>query len=281
MKCDQIRQELLRYDWDQTERQQMAECLAHLNICEECKQAFIDYDYIRSEMRGSESEKEPVGGWSALEERLTSHITTSPSRQIFIPGMLAASIVIAVIGWGLFLNTKQEVGPSFVDKYVFKGLTSQEIKDQVEVFDQVSETFEGRTGWVVLANNNSDLGLTAKPVEPVKQLLLLRLNVLCDGVVKSKADFMIVPGQTARLNMPVNHGTQINYQIATSQDTKRLQLWVEVVREGGDRETLAALATDIQPETGQVIDVGEMVTAAGRYGVRLACYQANIPRQRL
>jgi hypothetical protein len=54
-----------------------------------------------------------------------------------------------------------------------------------------------------------------------------------------------------------------------------LSLWAELQGEQGAGRTLAALATDLPVQPGQVLGAGEMATSSGHYALKIAFAQAD------
>jgi hypothetical protein len=166
-------------------------------------------------------------------------------------------------------------------------LSPQDVETGVKVFAQVSQVFDHRTDWVLLSDRDSEVGLVsdrdskAEPIEktgPAKgELLLLRLTVLKGRAAISKADLVIVPGQDAEFKVSSSAGPEIRYRIATDkQDSRKIQLWVELDRPDASRRGGASLASELHVEPGQVRSAGEVVTTSGRYVVNVGFERARV-----
>ena len=286
MECETVQRELLHLDWDDAQRQRMIELLGHLEGCESCRSALEDFDRLRGELAADDTEVEPSGGWSAFEDRLTRPMTSRRWRWRWTPPALAASLLLAVAGWSLYLGGRGDHGPGIAgrapagdppQRLRSLGFTPREVADRVEVFDEVSRDFDRRAQWVVIGDKTTDLGLGEQD-QPVGQgLLLLRLTLSGDDDVASRVDLVIVPGQRAELTVPTDEGPHVRYRVNTSDgEPIRLQLWVDLIRPDGERSTMAALATDLTLEPGQVTSAGRMVTSSGRYELNVGIYRTNV-----
>ena len=97
--CDSVRAELLELDWDEAGRERMRTDLAHVDTCESCRSAMKDFDQIRPMVALPESEIEPARGWPAFEAGLSWAVGSRPPRRRSLPVALAASILLAAVGW--------------------------------------------------------------------------------------------------------------------------------------------------------------------------------------
>ncbi len=92
----------------------------------------------------------------------------------------------------------------------------------------------------------------------------------------SRSDLVIVPGEGADLMVPIESGQKLRYHIGTTPEPPtRLSLWAELQSSAGAGRTLAALATDLPVQPGQVLGAGEMVTTSGSYALKIAFAQAD------
>ena len=97
-------------------------------------------------------------------------------------------------------------------------------------------------------------------------------------VAISKADLVIVPGQDAEFKVPSATGPEIRYRIAMDkQDSRKMQLWVELGHPDASRRGGASLASELHVEPGQVRSAGEVVTTSGRYEVNVGFERARVP----
>ncbi len=283
MNCNSVRDELLQYDWDDVDRQRLTETLNHLADCDECRSAMADFDRLRLTSRPAEGDAEPAGGWAAFENRLIDRMTRPCRRFGWVPPAMAAALAMAVVGWGLYLggsrggdSAPDRSAPSANGTAVVKALTPQEIADRVEVFDQVSEVFDHRAGWVLISDRRSDMGIGQAPTGKGTSLLLVRLSLLKDQSSFSSADLVIVPGHMARVSVPSQDGALVRYQLMTSEtDPKYLGLRVEVGSTNGQRDNGAVLATNLRLPSGKIVSAGQLVTSSGRYDVHVGIYEAK------
>ena len=194
-----------------------------------------------------------------------------PRARRVTPGaywLVAASLIVGISGWvcclhggwsaagqrAVALRPEQHAAepapPPVVPAIQF---TRADVDREVQVFTNVSETFGGRTSWVVLADQLTELGLMPAPAVPQGKVLLLRLVMSRGTEPRSNIDLVIVPGEEASLDVPFQAGQALHYQIATTTGPdQRLSLWAEVRTPNGG-ETLAALATSLRPLPGQVL----------------------------
>ncbi len=292
MRCEHAQAELLDLDLDETGRRRVAEFLAHVDRCEECRSAMKDYDRLRAMAAGADARgvepREPAGGWSAFEARLRHRVYSRARRRLIIPLGLAASFTLAVVGWSLYLgalsvrtngaDTKQSPG-------AILALTPTDVETGVKVFSQVSQVFDHQANWVLISDTDSEVGLVSdrelepaptRKAEPAPQeLLLLRLTVLKGHAPVSKADLVIVPGQDAEFRVPSAAGPEIRYRVAMNkQDSRKMNLRVELARPNHVHQNLASLASELQVEPGQVRSAGEVMTSTGRYEVNVGFEKA-------
>lgn len=286
MSCDYIRQALLDFGWDQAGRNRAAQVVQHLAECEACRTAAENYDWLREALSDDRSKSAlPPGGWDSFADRLLSAAAGSSRRSWLSLGLgLAASLlIVGTSGFEIGRLTGPRTGVGPVPPVVVEGqapevhLTSQDIRRQVQAFGQMSTVFERRASWLLLCNGASDIGLMDGPVMGEKQLLLLRLAMSRNGAAVSIADLAIVPGQRAKLTIPLEHGRKLRYELGTSSgQPTRLTIWAEVqLPQGG--QTVAALATDLHLEPNQRIRAGQLTTSAGAYELDIAFAQAASP----
>src|SRR5687767_12612269 len=83
MQCDEVRTMLLDYGWGADERRRAMLLLRHLETCDACRAAFVDYDALSDVLRpaegaGDDAAVEPAGGWDAFLDKLKSTTPAVP-----------------------------------------------------------------------------------------------------------------------------------------------------------------------------------------------------------
>lgn len=235
-----------------------------------------ELDRLRDSLRSPET-PDPVEGWEGFEQRLLEQSRSgAPQRRISMRRAagwtLAAAAVVAaaVTTWSLRQPSTPLSAPPP------NALLPAETDQQVEAFRRVTQLFDGRATWVAFSKGEAEMGLAAEPVAETHGLLLLRLTLTHRGEVAAQTDLAVVPGQTARLSLPLPDGATIQYVAAVSdQSPQRLALWVELNQANGLSETLGALATNLTLRDDGVLSAGEMVTSNGAY--RLTVGSRNAP----
>jgi hypothetical protein len=269
----------MQFDWDEVERAMWADVLTHTRECETCRTDLAECDRLRRTAAAARDPGAPEGGWEAFEERLMCSL--SGRRFPRLPVFSGVAAVLAVGFAGLWLSGRSQPAPPLASPMVSaQAFTAQEIAEKVGAFQQVSQVFDGRAGWVLLASETADVGLRAGDASNGhggKDLVLLRLVLSHDGAVLSRADLVIVPGQSAELRVPSQHGQEIHYQVSIDRnDPAQVQLWVEVKASPGAAEALGLLATTVRARPGAVLPVGEIATAGGRYRIEIGVDQARV-----
>jgi len=294
MKCEHVQTELLNLDLDGTRRERLAAVLAHVDECETCRSAMEDFDRLREHVRrlgqmGAEP-PEPAGGWAGFDARLHRRVHSRARRRPAVPLSLAAAVALAICGWSLYLGVLL-AGTRSTDtsspQVELMALTPQDVQFGVHVFTQVSEVFDHRADWVLISDRESEVGLVsggdlkAEPIGrlgPSKdELLLLRLTVRKGRDTISKADLVIVPGQDAEFKVPSSAGSEIRYRVATDpQDSRRMQVWVDLSRPGDAGRCEATLGSELEVEPGRIRSLGEVMTSSGRYEVNVGFERARM-----
>lgn len=269
---------LLEYGWDAAERQKIVALLDFLQHDPECQRAVLEYDRIRTALRADAADgQETAAGWGEPEAR--ARVNATPFRPVFWwkTAAVAASLLMALsVGWQYVSREPRVDQAERKPDHASLLFAPQEVQNNVSAFRQVAGVFGPRTSWLLVADRASDLGLASEPPASEEQLLLLRLVVEKDAEVVSKSDLVIVRGQSASVTVPLAGGPRLHYEITLSADpVTRLSLWAELLGDAGDRQTLAALATDLPIEAGRVLDGGEMATTKGNYAVRIALARAT------
>lgn len=253
------------------------------------------------------AEAAPAGGWESFEQRLAGAVGRPSMRLAYAdPGptgagrrlpaafgrwlpagaAVAASLLVAFGGFRLGRqagNTVVIVQPppqtgvvqptvtSPTATAVTMALAPADVAQKVRTFREVNQAFDGRTGWLLLSGDQSDVGLidapasTSQDTSPVTQpaegtggppetagdprpasrpagpqggglgrkVVLVRLHLLRGADVVSDVDLVIVPGTTASVTVPTTDGTRLRYYVGTSaDDPTRLAVRVEVPEQG-------------------------------------------------
>jgi hypothetical protein len=275
MKCHEIQEMILDGEWTSIKLDEARKILDHMENCESCRSSLTEYDHIRSCLQASVQEESlPPGGCDAFEKRL-NHVKNRSYSGWMMSGLVAAGLVLAFLG-GHFWDRIADL-PKKSMVIAQEQLDRKDISDQVSVFHQVSDVFEGRAGWVVQAKDTTDVGVVSKPIHSAKELLLLRLTISRQRNIVSQADLVIVPGQTAKLRVPFENGENLYYRISTTEgEPTGLRISAEVEKPGQSGEVLAALGTTLQIKPGDVRSAGQMVTSSGGNELTVAFSKAGL-----
>jgi len=292
--CNEIRQQFLAHDWDTSTLDEAARIAEHLRHCAVCRLAVNDFDQLRHLLRPSEPMPDlPADNLNRPAVLLEARPRRDRRSDWPWAAALAASLVIGLSGWAMYLHAPQPSLQAARPQSESKGeprsnsheprpaaaqqavqWTRADIERDVQVFNNVSETFQGRTSWVAMGDRAADLGLMPAAGRD-RKVLLLRLVMSQGEEPRSTTDLVIVPGQDASLDVPFESGQVLRYHIATTAGAgRRLSLWAEVRTPNGNGETLAALATQLKPVPGQSLSAGRLVTFSGGYNLEI-CFQEN------
>ncbi|MFP4145707.1 MAG: hypothetical protein ACLFV3_11250, partial [Phycisphaeraceae bacterium] len=153
-----------------------------------------------------------------------------------------------------------------------------EARQQAQLFEEVSQTFDRRTGWVALAGGDgAEMGLLSEPVAGEQRLLLLRLTLWRGGREVSQTDMAILAGQSAELRVPLGGGRVLHYRLATSaEQVSKLSIWAELTSPHKPNRILAALANQLYVRERQVLEAGDLVSRTGAYELRVSVTQQEI-----
>jgi hypothetical protein len=169
-----------------------------------------------------------------------------------------------------------------------------DVAQQVRAFGEVDQVFDGRTNWLMLSANATDVGLSDQPdnsATPATQstttigsdvaaagrkLLLVRLNLTSGTEVVSNADLIIVPGTAATVTVPTKQGTPVRYRVVTFADhPNRLAVRVEMPQSGpGAMDATAVLGTSLDLQPFRETAAGRLVTHTGAYDLMVAAAPA-------
>ncbi|MBI4579984.1 MAG: hypothetical protein HY718_09800 [Planctomycetes bacterium] len=284
MECQTARDLLLQFDLSEADRTGLLRALTHVDQCLACRSATGDYDRIREALR-PEPDGEPVGGWAAFEDRL-AHDVTSPRHAVpLTPLALAACLAMAVSGWCLYLwpnRTAETPRQNLPETPAFVTVPSeQEIADRAKLFDQVSQVFDDRAGWVLLADRRSDMGMSSGAPTKERSVLLVRISISHEGAPFSTVDLLVVPGQVARSTVPAAGGLQLKYEVTTSQsDPSHLRIVADVERLNHAARRVGTLGSDLRIRLGQIASIGQVVTGSGTFECNVGLYRVEPSGQR-
>jgi hypothetical protein len=281
MNCETARQLLLDLNIDEARRHEAYLALRHLEDCQNCQAAMREYDRISTAMDSSKDVAIPNGGWERFEQRLAANVMRPKKRRRLLPALaMAASLLLA---FATFEIGRHHAAPPVVMDIVQSpdtGATEpthfapRDLPTDVSAFEQVSNVFDGRAGWVLVSNDASDVGISSGPIAAPRKVLLLRLSTSL-GAKTSEADLMMIPGQTANLKVPFG-GQMLHYRIgASKQEPTRLSVWLEVVTVAGG-ETVGALDTTLDVQPGQKFTAGQLVTSDGAYRLEIGFAESDL-----
>lgn len=307
MSCNPIRQFLLEAGWNAEQRRQAAEYLRHLEQCEACRAAIEDFDVLRTALAPA-CPPEPAGGWDALRRRIADPIPQRHPNWFRNGLMIAASVLVAL---GIFLAGR-EIATSSITTVVIREpssagpaqpavlsnappiapsnppsnppstepalmpISAGEMSHEVRAFRQVCQVYDGNAGWMMVSQNNSDVGMISEPVSPTRRVLVLRLGLWHGRELVSNSDLLVLAGQKADLTVPLALGQSLHYRIGTSTDEPtQLSLWLELKTPQGG-QPLAALSTTLQMRRGQRLTAGKLATSAGEYELKIEFAGAEV-----
>lgn len=272
--CDEIRLQMMDLCWTPQQYQQARQIVEHLQACEVCRQVQADYQAIQASLQPAET-VEPAGGWGAFEQRLQRAAQSRPPVKARWGWSIAAGLLISALLLNAALLLRGGRPPVRPVASLPANGTVQFPSDMTDsaiakAFSTISAAFEGRTDWVMLSDQSSELGLAADPAG-VKDLLILRLVVTRGGTAVSQVHLAIVPGATARVTVPSRTGEQLQYVITTdAKDPQRIALWMAL--EGGkEKDTgLGSITTSLNIPYGQSSRTGQITTREGTYDLSMS-----------
>lgn len=282
MNCDTYRQHLLQLDLSADERRATADALRHLETCADCQRAIAQYEQLQSSLKPDEQTPEPPGGWAAFENRLLASV--EPRRASWFPQTmrLAAAFLLGILiveAMRLVPSHSTVPAPPSQNPTIAQAtpaFTPQEIAQHAQAFNEVSQVFDRRASWVLLANNANDVGVADGPIADHRKLLLIRLTMTHANEPVATSDLVIIPGQSASLTVPLQSGNSVHYEIGTTTgDSTRLSLWAELQGKG-HKQALGALATELQVQPDEKLTAGELVTTSGAYQLKVGFSQAPV-----
>ncbi|MCX5660570.1 MAG: hypothetical protein NTW19_12725 [Planctomycetota bacterium] len=306
MSVNDLVQEMLDRGWTMADLRRAAEILRELEGDGSMQRMATDLDAVRAVLGNGNLDSQPSGGWESYESRLRSAIavrTREPRSagrwmaRAAWPAALAASLALAATGWALFLSKGSPIPqggrigpvvqtPSAGDGQAirppaptptnsFARMTEQDMAQQASIFEQVSKVFDERAGWVAVSGDDIEMGMTQKPTAEAPRVLLLRLAVSRGSTLLSRSDLAVVPGQDVDLTLPLADGKRLRYRLGTAVGTPaRLSIWVELQTPGAPGQTLAAAATELSANPGDLLKVGQLATSSGEYQVDVGVFRA-------
>ena len=278
MESEVAKQALLEFGGDAAERRRVAEIIRRLDEDGELRAAAAEYDRIRAALRPRTPFTSPEGGWDAYHERLLSGVRRRPKWLRFrrVAAVAASLMVGAALGRYALPPAAQPDSADAPVQTPRLAFTAEEIARYVSTFDELAQVFDQRARWVLVTEDNSDLGLGAPLSRGSSRLLLVRLVMSDAGGIVSTADLIIIPGETASVGVPLNEQRRLQYHVATSAgDPSRITLWVELEDLEDSGETLASLGSDLRLESGHELDAGGIIAPEGRYQLRVGFAQVE------
>jgi hypothetical protein len=263
--------------------QQARRIAEHLDACPACQRALADYQAIQ-ETLGSGETAEPEGGWSAFEGRLMRTAHAPVIRRWRWNWAVAAGLLLALTISNAALWLKSSHGEPRVSANLPNNSAAEFPSDMTDAtvakaFSTLSDAYEGKTDWVMLSNESSELGLAADRTSG-KDLLILRLVVSRGGKEVSQVHLAIVPGATARVTVPSRTGQQLQYVVATdAQNPQRVALSMALEgtgKEVGKETGLGSMATSITIPFGQSARTGQIATRDGVFDLSMSLQHAQV-----
>jgi hypothetical protein len=303
-------------DASDASRHALADARLHAQGCAECRAAVDDFERFGAALRDFDHHAAPVGGWTAFGERLTESVHGAgvarrwagdparfdgPRRASWRGAGFAAAAACLAVGlavgfWagrtgGAALPNADASGhgrppgtsPSTSARPASFRPTELEVKRGAATFARTAELVGPQMSWMLQSGDTYQVGIDETYVPgvdaaPSDRLLVLRLTALQGDVAVSDADLVIVPGQTAKLVVPLGEGHELRYHVTTSNEMPaRLALWAELATPRG-RDVLAVVGTTLQLNPGDAVSAGRFAASAGPYDLRVAF--ADAPRQR-
>lgn len=278
MNADLVKHTLVELGWTPEERRRMVEVMRYYAEHPECEIELTEFDAVRDALGAEEETAEPIGGWPAFEDRLASR-RRRPWRTLprTVATLAAAAVLGLTIGLAWYVNRPGDTAMTAERPSATEAFTVADIAQHKIAFERLDQAYDRQASWVLLGDNNADIGLTPQPLAHSERILLLRLAVTHDGRPVSSADLLIVPGQTAEVTVPTGAGTGVRYRVATTTEaTPQLTLRVEWQGESAGNATSAALATTLRPRPGEAVHIGRVATDSGEFELSTAYAEAHL-----
>jgi hypothetical protein len=279
--------------WSQGDLRRAARIVERFESSPATLDALRDYDRLRDVFEDRQEQAaaaRPSAGWQAFQQRATASQRTLGARlRRHRWGLVAAAAclaIAAIVPWKFIgsgpdqpaLQPLALLEPSAAD------LSVPQSPEQLsaQLFGQISGLFDGRTSWVAVTDDDSQMGLAAEPMARRSQLLLLRLTVLHQGQVAAQTDMAILPGHSAALTVPFAGDRKLTYSIDTTADAPMtLSLWAQLEDEPGDDRTLAALMSQLSSAADAGRVEGQLVSTHRGYEFTVDFSQVTLPEPQL
>jgi len=315
MDCEDYCRRYLDNDWTRSSLSDAVKVAEHLCACVACRKAADQYDQVRHVLGSADSLSE-----LRMTRRPAKAASATRPISIWVAATAAIAPVLAasVIGWMVYVQTQhkglaKQAAKQPDEPVAFQvagtqppatshqppttpSWTAEDIHRGVQVFQEVSATFDGRTSWVALGDRSADFGLDTSNVDSVgldnrvgtsptpqtvlsvkPRVFLLRLVFFRGRDEKSRTDLVIVAGQNARMDLPLEPGRILHYVIGTTVGAPpKLSLWTEVRSPHGG-ETVAVLATQMRPHSGDTLNAGHIMTSSGEYSLEVSFMEETLP----
>ncbi|HZK82119.1 MAG TPA: hypothetical protein VFC46_13650 [Humisphaera sp.] len=294
MSCEIYRQFALDHGWDEATRRNAADTLQHLESCVECQQAVQDYDRLRLALESFAAHVDPPMGLDQfnrpseppaprpIRAPLPTQNLRLPSRWRMAWTAAAASIFLAAgVAFEMGQASARPISPqpfrgSFSAEHAFSAL---ELSPELDEFGQLSNFYDGHASWMALTKTTTDFGLCDLAQPLGRQALVLRLTLTRGPELTSRADLLIIPGQTANFTVPGHYAPDLHYRVTTSAENPSLVALSLEMTAPTIAEPLAGLATNLQLQAGEKLTAGRMVTAYGEYDLNISFAYAELPER--
>lgn len=269
--CLQIQQELLELDWDAQERQKAARVLKHLDECEKCRAAAADYDTICQTMLPDHADVPTLDPDAA--ERIRQSIEDAPKSRFRIGPWVwrIAAAACLLITLTVVFSQMLKAPDHHASVAGSRGPSDAEVSQGIQVFKNVAALFDNRTSWVALSEKSSDIGLADTPVPESSKPVVVYLNLQRQQTAISELTLAIVPGQTARMEIPTASGQLIRYTLhVASTNPHQLTIGVDVSNE-------AMLRTTVKLNFGRQVQAARIQTTQDSYDLVVGLYSGKEP----
>jgi hypothetical protein len=241
----------------------------------------------------------PTGGWEAFGQRLQAAVANChrrpqlndiSSRWITTTAALAASLLLA---WGTFRLGRQEA-PGRLAQPVTPGqplaatvasLDRGYIEEKAHLFAIMQQYCGGQLTSLQVSNSNTQNDAGAPLGGPVRDVLIVRLNLGRGNDTVSQDDVMIVPGTKTSIDVATRDGPPLHYEIETSAtDPTQLRIRVELPNRdsSGKAGAIAAmLGTHIRVKPFADVAAGRLVTPTGAYDLTVSAAPVTLPERKL